>query len=77
MKNILLTFAIALGLALTTKAQVITCIPCEQISKIHFTTEGEFSNYLNFLKKFEIRTERPTKNKPTQMSGFSFKYSFL
>jgi len=34
MKNILLTFAIALGLALTTKAQVITCIPCEQISMV-------------------------------------------
>ena len=26
----------------------------------------------NFLKKFEIRTERSTKNKPTQLSGFLF-----
>jgi len=24
------------------------------------------------LKKFEIRTERSTKNKPTQLSGFLF-----
>ena len=24
------------------------------------------------LKKFETGTERPTKNKPTQMSGFLF-----
>ena len=32
-----------------------------QISKIHFTHEGEIFNYFNFLKKFEIRTERPTK----------------
>ena len=31
-----------------------------QISKIHFTPEGEVSNYFNFLKKFEIRTERST-----------------
>ena len=31
------------------------------------------------LKKFEIRTERPTKNKPTQLSGFLYycKISFL
>ena len=43
-----------------------------QISKIHFTPEGEVSNYFNFLKKFELRTERPTKKKPTQMSGFIF-----
>ena len=43
-----------------------------QISKIHFTPEGEVSNYFNFLKKFELRTERPTKKKPTQMSGFLF-----
>ena len=34
MKKTLLTLAIALGLALTTKAQVITCIPCEQISMV-------------------------------------------
>ena len=43
-----------------------------QISKIQFTPEGEVSNYFNFLKKFEIRTERPTKKKPTQLSGFLF-----
>ena len=43
-----------------------------QISKIHFTPEGEVSNYFNLLKKFEIRTERSTKNKPTQMSRFLF-----
>jgi len=41
-----------------------------QISKIHFTPEGEVSNYFNFLKKIEIRTERSTKNKSTQLSGF-------
>ena len=35
-----------------------------QISKIHFTPEGEISNYFNFLKKFEIRTERPTNKEP-------------
>ena len=34
MKKTLLTLAIALGLALTTKAQVITCVPCEQISMV-------------------------------------------
>ena len=43
-----------------------------QISKIHFTPGGEVSNYFNFLKKFETGTERPTKNKPTHMSGFLF-----
>ena len=32
MKKILLTLAIALGLAPTTKAQVITCIPCDLIN---------------------------------------------
>jgi hypothetical protein len=41
-----------------------------QISKIQFTPEGEVSNYFNFLKKFEIRTERSTKKKPPQLSGF-------
>ena len=34
MKKILLTLAIALVLALTTKAQVITCVPCDQISMV-------------------------------------------
>ncbi len=43
-----------------------------QISKIHFTPEGEVSNYFNFLKKFELRTERSTKNKPAQLSGFLY-----
>ena len=43
-----------------------------QISKIHLTSKGEVSNYFNFLKKFEIRTERSTKNKPAQLSGFLF-----
>jgi hypothetical protein len=43
-----------------------------QISKIHFTSKGEVSNYFNFLKKFELRTVRSTKKKPTQMSGFLF-----
>ena len=43
-----------------------------QISKIHFTPEGEVSNYFNLLKKFEIRTERSTKNNPTQTSGVLF-----
>ena len=33
----------------------------KQISKIHFTPEGEISNYFNFLKKFETGTVRPTK----------------
>ena len=32
-----------------------------QISKIHFTSKGEVSNYFNFLKKFELRTERSIK----------------
>ena len=32
-----------------------------QISKIHFTSKGEVSNYFNFLKKFELRTVRSTK----------------
>ena len=45
-----------------------------QISKINFTLEGEVSNYFNFLKKFEIRTERSTRNKPTQLSGFYYFY---
>ena len=43
-----------------------------QISKIYLTPKGEFSNYFNFLKKFEIRTVRPTKKKPTHLSGFLF-----
>ena len=43
-----------------------------QISKIHFTPKGELSNNFISLKKFELRTERPTKKKPTQMSGFLF-----
>ena len=43
-----------------------------QISKIYLTPNGEFSNNFNFLKKFEIRTERPTKKKPTHLSGFLF-----
>ncbi len=48
-----------------------------QISKIHFTPEGEVSNYFNFLKKFEIRTVRPTKKKPTNLSGFLFILNIL
>ena len=40
-----------------------------QISKIHFTPEGEVSNYFNFLKKFETGTERPTKKKKNKESG--------
>ena len=43
-----------------------------QISKIHFTPKGELSNNFISLKKFEIRTVRPTRNKPTQLSGFLF-----
>ena len=42
-----------------------------QISKIRFTPGGEVSNYFNFLKKFEIRTVRPTKKKPAHLSGQS------
>ena len=34
MKKKFLTLVIALGLALTTKAQVITCVPCDQISMV-------------------------------------------
>lgn len=34
MKNILLIFIISLALASTTKAQVITCVPCDQISMV-------------------------------------------
>jgi len=41
-----------------------------KISKIHFTSKGEVSNYFNFLKKFELRTVRPTKTKPAHLSGF-------
>jgi len=36
-----------------------------QISKIYLTPNGKLSNYFNFLKKFEIRTIRPSKKKPT------------
>ena len=43
-----------------------------QISKIHFTPKGELSNNFISLKKFEIRTVRPTQNKPTHLSGFLF-----
>ena len=43
-----------------------------QISKIQFTPEGEVSNYFNFLKKFEIRTDWPTKKKPTNLSEFFY-----
>ena len=43
-----------------------------QFYGFYFTPEGEVSNYFNFLKKFEIRTERPTKNKPTHLSGFYY-----
>ena len=46
-----------------------------QISKIHFTPKGELSNNFISLKKFEIRTVRPTKKKPAQFSGFTFLYS--
>ena len=34
MKNILLTLSIALVLSLTTKAQVITCVPCDQLGMV-------------------------------------------
>ena len=34
MKNILLLFVIALGLSQSVKAQVITCVPCDQISMV-------------------------------------------
>ena len=44
----------------------------QKISKIYFTPKGEVSNYFNFLKKFEIRTVRPTKKEPTHLSGFLF-----
>jgi hypothetical protein len=43
-----------------------------QISKIHFTPKGELSNNFIYLKKFELRTVRPTKKKPTHLSGFLF-----
>ena len=48
-----------------------------QISKIHFTSKGEVSNYFNFVKKFELRTVRPTKKKPTNLSGFLFQELFF
>jgi hypothetical protein len=34
MKRILLTFVIALGLSQTTKAQVITCVPCDMLGMV-------------------------------------------
>ena len=34
MKRILLTFVIALGLSQTTKAQVITCVPCDILGMV-------------------------------------------
>ena len=34
MQKILLTFIIALGLNLTTKAQVITAVPCDQLGMV-------------------------------------------
>ena len=34
MKNIILIIIISLALAPTTKAQVITCVPCDQISMV-------------------------------------------
>jgi hypothetical protein len=34
MKNILLTFVIALSLSLSTKAQVITAVPCDQLGMV-------------------------------------------
>ena len=39
-----------------------------------YVPDNNFEAYLenNFLKKFEIRTERPTKKKPTHLSGFLF-----
>ena len=45
-----------------------------KISKIQFTSKGEVSNYFNLLKKFEISTDKPTKN---HFSGLTFKYNFL
>ena len=44
MKNILLTFAIALGLSLTTKAQgVITAVPCDQLGMVMNVGSSETS----------------------------------
>jgi hypothetical protein len=34
MKKILLTFVIALGLSQTTKAQVLTCVPCDMLGMV-------------------------------------------
>ena len=49
-----------------------------QISKIYLTPNAEFSNYFNFLKKFEIRTERSTNNKPHSIEwGFYLFKSYL
>ena len=44
MKKILLTLAIAFGLTQITKAQTITCIPCDQLS---MTVNVSDTNYLN------------------------------
>jgi hypothetical protein len=43
-----------------------------QISKIHFTPMGELSNNFISLKKFEIRTVRPTNKEPPQLRGFIY-----
>ena len=48
MKNILLTFAIALGLSLTTKAQgVITAVPCDMLGMVMNVGSSETSISIN------------------------------
>ena len=37
----------------------------------------EITYEFNFLKKFETRTERSTKKKPTHLSGFFIIFAFL
>ena len=44
MKKILLTLAVTFGLIQITKAQVITCVPCDQISMVVNVSD---TNYLN------------------------------
>ncbi len=66
MKKILLTLAIAFGLTQITKAQVVTCLPCDQLS---MTVNVSDTNYLNIYHAGQYLTH------PQEFNVFAWEFT--
>ena len=66
MKKILLTLAIAFGLTQITKAQTITCLPCDQLS---MTVNVSDTNYLNIYHAGQYLTH------PQEFNVFAWEFT--